>query len=71
MADPTTILAILQFVCTAATAVIDKLNKALEVNLKHEAQRALKELRKGPSLTHGPLGAITDKRPCGDFHPVW
>jgi len=50
MAEPATILAILQFVCTAATVVSDNLNKPLEVNLKHEARRALKELRKGSSL---------------------
>jgi len=38
MAEPATILAILQFVCTAATTVNDNLNKALELNLKDEAR---------------------------------
>ena len=44
MADPSTILAILQFVGTAAMAVCHKIDKAIE--LEYEERHALKELRK-------------------------
>jgi hypothetical protein len=45
MADPATILAILQFVGTAAKGVCEAVDKAME--LEHEERQALKELRKG------------------------
>jgi len=45
MADPSTILAILQFVGTAATAVCQAVDKAIE--LEHEERQALKALREG------------------------
>jgi hypothetical protein len=45
MADPATILGILQFVGAAAMAVCSAIDKALE--LEHEERQALKELRKG------------------------
>jgi len=45
MADPSTILGILQFVETAAMAVCQAIDKVIE--LKHEERQALKELRKG------------------------
>jgi len=45
MADPSTILAILHFVGTAAMAVCQAVDKAIE--LEHEEKQALKELRKG------------------------
>src|SRR5258706_9523492 len=45
MADPATILAILQFVGVAAMAVCEAIDKAIE--LEHEERYALKELRKG------------------------
>jgi hypothetical protein len=45
MADPGTILAILQFVGAAAMAVCEAIDKALE--LEHDERHALKELREG------------------------
>ena len=45
MADPATILAILQFVGVAAVAVCEAVDKAIE--LEHEERYALKDLRKG------------------------
>ena len=45
MADPSTILAILQFVGVAATAVCQATDKA--IGLEPEERYALKELRKG------------------------
>jgi len=45
MADPSTILAILQFVGTAAVAVCQAVDKASE--LENEEKQALKELREG------------------------
>ena len=45
MPEPATILAILQTVGTAALAVCALIDKAIE--LEHEAQDALKEVRKG------------------------
>ena len=47
MADPATILAILPFVGTAATLVCYDIDRAFELELEHEARRALRELRKG------------------------
>jgi len=45
MADPSTILAILQFVGTAAVGVCQAVDKAIE--LEQDEKQALKELRKG------------------------
>ena len=45
MADPATILTILQFVGVAAVTVCDAIDKAIE--LEHEERHALKDLRKG------------------------
>ena len=45
MADPSTILAILQFVGAAAMAVCTAIDKAIE--LEHEERHALKDLRNG------------------------
>jgi len=45
--DPATVLAILQFVGTAATGVCKAVDKAIELELEHEEKQALKELRKG------------------------
>jgi len=45
MADPSTILAILQFVGTATMAVCEAVGK--ETELEHEERQALKELREG------------------------
>lgn len=44
---PAAILAILQSVDAAATLVCNEIDKALELELEHEARRVLKELRKG------------------------
>ena len=41
------VLAILDFVDAAAIAVCGVIDKALELELEHEARQALKELRKG------------------------
>jgi len=46
MADPSTILAILQFIGAAAMAVCQAVDKAIEL-AEHEEKQALKELRKG------------------------
>jgi len=45
MADPGTILAILQFVGAAAMLVCEAIDKVIE--LEHEERQALKDLRKG------------------------
>ena len=49
MADPSTILAILQFVDVAAKVVCEAVDKAIDEVIKHEHQErhALKELRSG------------------------
>jgi len=54
MADPSTVLATLQLVGTAATAVCEAVGK--EIELEHEERQALKELREGvESLKSGTL----------------